>query len=157
MVLRIGHVDGLWALAIFAQGAEKDLDRRHLGARRALVEACGNLGVRFRFATRQRHGKFPVLRLPLLDGVGRYSKLLRDLDLGKAEQRELAGTRTERLFVDGRAPGAEEPIPGQAAYGASGKSRAPYFRGRCGDRTPQPRLRQIQDSLTSRLLFERVN
>src|SRR5579864_8854548 len=106
MVLRIGHVDGLWALAIFAQGAEKDLDRRHLGARRALVEACGNLGVRFRLAARQRHGKFPVLRLPLLDGVGRYSKLLRDLDLGKAEQRELAGTRTERFFIDGRAPGA---------------------------------------------------
>src|ERR1700688_2404467 len=104
MVLRIGRVDRLRALALFAR-TEKDLDGRYLGTRRALVEASGNLGVGFGLAALQRYGKFPVLRLPFLDGVRRYSELLGDFDFGKAEQRELAGTRQECFFIDWRGTG----------------------------------------------------
>jgi hypothetical protein len=44
--------------------------------------------------------------LPLIECIGRYTELLRYFHVRQAEERELEGTRTERFFIDGRAPGA---------------------------------------------------
>jgi hypothetical protein len=57
-------------------GRHEDFDRLVVVvADRALEEARGHLHIRRRLAILKRHGKFPVLRLPFLDGVRSTARL----------------------------------------------------------------------------------
>jgi hypothetical protein len=137
-MLDVRRVD--WSIGV---GRHEILTAGTFGVRRTLVEASGNLSVRFRLAALQRHEKFRMIALPSGQRVRIDPKLVGDFDLGEAEQ-SLSGDPGLFPDLDCEHP-AKAAIKRRLAHMAP-SSLCGRLAGRCpGRRRPGPKMHPEND------------